>query len=108
MNRVILLSALSLAAAVLAATPAAAASEAEGRAVAACRTEMLSRFAPEEVRSYRVGEIASNSRSPRVTLIVQADRRYAFHCAADRQGQIVTASFDPARPGQAQLAAGNR
>ena len=34
------------------------------------------------------------------------DRRYTFACAADGQGQIVTASIDPARGASRQLAAG--
>jgi hypothetical protein len=108
MTRQILLSALPVAAALLAASPASALSDSEGRAVAACRSEMLSRFDAGAVRSYRVGAIAGSSRSTRVTLYVNADRRYAFQCAADRQGQIVTASFDPARGNERQLAAGQR
>jgi len=108
MTRQILLSALPLAAALLAASPASALSDSEGRAVAACRAEMLSRFDEGAVRSYRVGTIAGSARNTRVTLYVNADQRYTFECAADRQGQIVTASIDPARNSQRQLAAGNR
>ena len=108
MTRQFLLSALPLAAALLAAGPASALSDSEGRAVAACRTEMLSRFEAGAIRSYRIGEIAGNSRSTRVTFYVNADRRYEFQCAADRHGQIVTASFDPARGNERQLAAGQR
>jgi len=109
MTRQFLLSALpAAAAALLAASPASALSDSEGRAVAACRAEMLSRFDSGEVRSYRVGAIAGTSRSTRVTLYVNADRRYEFQCAADRQGQIVTASFDPARGNPRQLAGGQR
>jgi hypothetical protein len=108
MARSFLLAALPLASALVAATPALAASEAEGRAVAACRAEMLSRFDPGQVHSYRVGEIAGNSRSTRVTLYVNADRRYTFACAADGQGQVVTASIDPPRGSDRQLAAGGR
>ena len=108
MTRQISHAGLSLAAALLAATPAAALSDAEGRAVAACRTEMLSRFDPGQVRSYRIGEIAGSSRVTRVTLYVNADRRYTFACAADGQGQVVTASIDPPRGASQQVAAGQR
>ena len=108
MTREISLAALSLAAAFAASAPAAAMSDAEGRAVAACRSEMLSRFAPGQVRSFRVGEIAGTSRATRVTLYVNADRRYTFACAADGQGQIVTAAIDPPRGGAPQVAAGHR
>jgi len=108
MTRHFLLSALPVAAALLAATPASALSGSEGRAVAACRAEMLSRFDTGAVRSHRIGAITGSSRSTRVTLYVNADRRYEFRCAADRQGQIVTASFNPARGNERQLAAGNR
>jgi hypothetical protein len=107
MTRQILLAAFPLAA-LFASAPAHAASEAEGRAVAACRAEMLSRFDQGQVRSYRIGDIAGTSRSTRVTLYVNADRRYTFTCAADGQGQIVTASIDPARGAARQLAAGSR
>ena len=107
MTRQILLAALPLAA-LFASAPALAASEAEGRAVAACRAEMLSRFDQGQVRSYRIGDIAGTSRSTRVTLYVNADRRYTFTCAADGQGQIVTASIDPAHGAARQLAAGSR
>lgn len=87
--------ALPLGAVLLASSPAAAVSDSDARAVAACRTEMLSRFDAGQVRSHRVGEIAGNSRNTRVTLYVNADRRYTFACAADRDGRVVTASFDP-------------
>jgi hypothetical protein len=107
MTRQILLAALPLAA-LFAAAPASALSDSDGRAVAACRAEMLSRFEPGQVRSYRVGEIAGNSRATRVTFYVNADRRYTFACAADGQGQIVTASIDPPRGAGHQLAAGQR
>ena len=107
MTRQILLAALPLAA-LFASAPAAAMSDADGRAVAACRAEMLSRFDPGQVRSYRVGDIAGTSRATRVTFYVNADRRYTFTCAADGQGQVVTASIDPARGATRQLAAGSR
>src|SRR3954469_340029 len=103
-----LIAALPLAAALLASAPASALTDSEGRAVAACRTEMLSRFDAGQVRSFRVGEIAGSARATRVTLYVNADRRYTFACAADGQGQVVTASIDPPRGGARQLAAGGR
>jgi hypothetical protein len=106
MTRHYLLGALPVAAALFAAAPAQAASDAEGRAVAACRAEMLSRFDAGQVRSFRVGEIAGTARTTRVTLYVNADRRYTYTCAADGQGQIVTAAIDPARGAPRQLAAG--
>ena len=107
MTRQILLAALPLAA-LFASAPASAASDTDGRAVAACRAEMLSRFDPGQVRSYRVGDIAGTSRATRVTFYVNADRRYTFTCAADGQGQVVTASIDPAHGASRQLAAGSR
>ena len=107
MTRQILLAALPFAA-LFASAPAQAASDTDGRAVAACRAEMLSRFDPGQVRSYRVGDIAGSSRSTRVTLYVTADRHYTFTCAADGQGQVVTASIDPAHGAARQLAAGSR
>ena len=108
MTRQFLLSALPLAAALVAPAPALALSDSEARAVSACRTEMLSRFDAGQVRSWRVGEIAGSARNTRVTLYVNADRRYTFACAADAQGQIVTASIDPARGAARQLAAGGQ
>ena len=108
MTRRFLLPALPLAAALFASAPAQALSDSDGRAVAACRAEMLSRFDAGQVRSFRVGEIAGTSRSIRVTFYVNADRRYTFACAADGHGRIVTASIDPARGSERQLAAGSR
>jgi hypothetical protein len=108
MTRQFLIAALPLAGALLASGPASAMSDSEGRAVAACRAEMLSRFDAGQVRSWRVGEIAGSARNTRVTLYVNADRRYTFACAADAQGQIVTASIDPARGAARQLAAGGQ
>jgi hypothetical protein len=107
MTRQFLLAALPLTA-LFAAAPASALSDSDGRAVAACRAEMLSRFDAGQVRSYRVGEIAGNARSTRVTLYVNADRRYTFACATDGHGQIVTASIDPPRGSARQLASGGR
>ncbi len=89
------------------ASPAAALGPAE-RAVADCRVQALGQFGPGEVRSHRIGEIAGNSRGTRVTVYLTANRRYTFQCAADAQGRIVTASFNPARPGGPRLAAGQR
>ena len=108
MTRQFLISALPLAAALLSSAPAQALSHSDGRAVAACRAEMLSRFEAGQVRSYRVGEIAGSSRNTRVTFLVNADRRYTFACAADGRGQIVTASIDPPRGNARQLAGGGR
>src|SRR3979411_2834953 len=99
MTRQFLIAALPLAAALLAYARALAGSDSEGRAVAACRAEMLGRFDAGQVRSWRIGDISGTSRSTRVTIYVNADRRYTFACAADGQGQIVTASIDPARGG---------
>jgi hypothetical protein len=95
MTRSILMTALPLAAALFASAPASALSDADGRAVAACRTEMLSRFDAGAVRSFRIGEIAGSARSTRVTIYVNADQRYTFECAAGRDGQIVTAALNP-------------
>jgi len=75
------------------ATPAFA--ESDNRAVAQCRADMLGRFAEGEIRSYRIGEIAGNSRRTRVTIYVNADRRYTFECAAGANGEVLTASLNP-------------
>ena len=88
--------------------PAPAAAESGGRAVSACRAEMLSRFPEGTVRSYRVADISGNSRRTRVTIQVTADRRYTFECAAGADGRIVTAAFDPPRGDAPQIAAGQR
>jgi len=84
-------------------SPAQAASEAEGRAIAQCRAELFTQFPEGALRSHRVGEIAGNSRRTRVTLYATADRRYTFECTTDADGQIVTASLNP--PASTQLAA---
>ena len=86
-------------------SPAQAISEAEGRAVAQCRAEMLSQFPEGAVRNHRIGEIAGNSRQTRVTIYANADRRYTFECATDADGRIVTAALNPPR-GDTRLAAG--
>ena len=88
------------------ATPAFA--ESDGRAVAQCRAELMSRFEPGAIRSYRIREIAGNARRTRVTIYVNSDRRYTFECAAGANGEVLAASFDPARSGGPQLAAGRR
>ena len=98
--------AVLLSAALPALSPAAAASEAEGHAVAQCRAELLRQFPDGALRSHRVGTIAGNSRATRVTLHATADRRYRFECAADAQGRIVTATLTP--PGATRLAAEQR
>jgi hypothetical protein len=95
MTRQILMTVLPLAATLLASSPASALSDADGRAVAACRTEMLSRFDNGAVRSFRIGEIAGSSRRTRVTIYVNADRRYTFECGAGPNGQVLTASLNP-------------
>lgn len=89
------------ASALLVATPAAADTGADERAVAQCRTDLLSRFDAGAVRSYRVGAIAGNSRRTRVTIYVNADRRYTFECAAAANGQL-TATLNP--PASTRLA----
>ena len=75
------------------ATPALA--ENDGRAVAQCRAELLSRFDEGAIRSYRIGPIAGNSRRTRVTIYVDADRRYTFECAAGADGGVLSASLNP-------------
>jgi hypothetical protein len=95
MTRRILMAVLPLAAALSAAGPASALSDADGRAVAACRAEMLSRFEAGSVRSFRIGEIAGSSRRTRVTIYVNADRRYTFECGAGADGRVLTAAFNP-------------
>ena len=87
-------------------SPASAASEAEGRAVAQCRAELLRQFPEGALRSHRVGAIAGNARTTRVTLHATADRRYTFECAADARGRIVTATLTP--PSATRLAAEER
>src|SRR3954454_2985520 len=104
MTRQILTAALPLAAALLAPSPTSALSDSEGRAVAACRSELLGRFEAGQVRSYRIGEIAGSSRSTRVTIYVNADRRYTFECGAGADGRVLTAAFTP--PVATRLAGG--
>jgi hypothetical protein len=95
MTRQILMTVLPLAATLLASSPASALSDAEGRAVAACRSEMLSRFDQGAVRSFRIGAIAGSARNTRVTIYVNADRRYTFECGAGADGAVTTASLTP-------------
>jgi hypothetical protein len=95
------------ASAMLAATPAQAAG-ADERAVAQCRTELLSRFDQGAIRSYRVGTIAGNSRRTRVTIYVNADRRYTFECAAGADGQVTATLNPPANTRVAAAGAGNQ
>ena len=97
-----------VAAALLAPSPAVALAGPTERAVAQCRAEALGAFGAGEVRSHRIGEIAGNSRRTRVTIYVNADRRYTFECAVGGDGRLQTAAFTPARPGGPQLAAGAR
>lgn len=91
------------ASALFTATPAAAAGSDE-RAVSQCRTELLSRFDAGAIRSYRIGSITGNSRRTRVTIFVNADRRYTFECAAGANGEAVTATLNP--PASTRLAGG--
>lgn len=84
-------------------SPAFAASEAEGRAVAQCRAELVRQFPEGALSSHRVGAISGNARRTRVTLYANADRRYTFDCVADGEGRIVTAALTP--PGATRLAA---
>ena len=86
----------------------AAAGGPDERAVAQCRAELLGQFEQGAVRNHRVVSIAGNSRRTRVTFSVNADRRYTFECATGAQGQILLTSFEPARPGERQLASGQR
>ena len=77
------------------ASPAVAASEAEGRAVAQCRAEMLRHFPQAQIRSQRIAEISGNSRRTRINIFVTTDRRYSFECTAGPDGRVLTASFNP-------------
>jgi len=77
------------------ATPAAAASESEGRAVAQCRAEVLRHFPQEQIRSQRIAEISGNSRRTRINMFVTTDRRYSFECTAGPDGRVLTASWNP-------------
>jgi len=85
-----------------AASPAVAQNDA--RAVAQCRAEMLRQFPEGAVRSHRIGEISGNSRRVRVSMFVNADRRYNFECVTDAEGNIQTAALNP--PANTRLAAG--
>jgi len=99
---------LLLAPALVALTPAPAAAGPDERAVGQCRAELLGQFPAGSIRNHRVVSIEGNSRRTRVTFSVNAERRYTFECAAGPQGQILLTSFEPARPGERQLAAGQR
>src|SRR5689334_15386167 len=78
----------------LAFAPAPAAAEPGAEAVNRCRAEMLSHFAPDEVRSYRVASIGQSARRVRVSFYVTTDQRRLFECTAGGDGRILTASFD--------------
>lgn len=94
-----------LAGAVLAtASPASAASESEGRAVAQCRAEMLRQFPQESIRSQRIASISGNSRRTRIAMFVTTDRRYSFECTAGADGRVLTATWNP--PVDTRLAGG--
>jgi len=70
-------------------------SEAEGRAVAQCRAEVLRHFPAETIRTQRIASITGNSRRTRIAMFVTTDRRYSFECATDADGRVVTASWNP-------------
>ena len=57
---------------------------------------------------YRVGSIAGNSRRTRVTIFVNADRRYTFECAAGADGEVLTASLNPPASTRARGGAGSQ
>ena len=99
---------LLLAPALFAFAPTPAAAGPDERAVSQCRAELASQFPAGSIRNHRVVSIEGNSRRTRVTFSVNAERRYTFECAAGPQGQILLTSFEPARPGERQLAAGQR
>jgi hypothetical protein len=86
-------------------SPAAAASETDGRAVAQCRAEVLRHFPAGAIRNQRVASISGNARHTRVAMFVTADRRYSFDCATDAAGNVVTASWNP--PTDTRLASGS-
>jgi hypothetical protein len=90
--------------ALAAVSPASAASEADGRAVAQCRAEVLRHFPAESIRNQRVASITGNARHTRVAMFVTTDRRYSFECTADAEGRVVTAAWNP--PVETRLAAG--
>lgn len=77
------------------ASPASAATESEGRAVAQCRAEVLRHFPQEQIRSQRIAEISGNSRRTRIAMFVTTDRRYSFECTAGADGRVLTASWNP-------------
>ena len=77
------------------ASPAVAASESEGRAVAQCRAEMLRHFPEDSIRSQRVASITGNSRRTRIAMFVTTDRRYSFECTAGADGRVVSATWNP-------------
>jgi hypothetical protein len=104
-----LLAAAVLASALLASSPGAAAvADQAEHAVAACRAELMSRFTEGEIRSHRVTSIAGNSRRTRISIVVNADRRYVFECATGRDGSVELASFDPPRSADRRLASDQR
>jgi hypothetical protein len=94
-NIALLLAPALAAVALSTASPASAASESEGRAVAQCRAEVLRHFPQEQIRSQRIAEISGNSRRTRVNMFVTTDRRYSFECTAGADGRVLTASWNP-------------
>lgn len=103
-NIALLLAPALIGAALFTASPAAAASEAEGRAVAQCRAEVLRHFPQDQIRSQRIAEISGNSRRTRINMFVTTDRRYSFECTAGADGRVLTATWNP--PVDTRLAGG--
>ncbi|HVQ06963.1 MAG TPA: hypothetical protein VMS43_00865 [Allosphingosinicella sp.] len=103
-NIALLLAPALAGAALLTATPALAASESEGRAVAQCRAEALRHFPQHSIRSQRVASITGNSRRTRIAMFVTTDRRYSFECTAGADGRVVSATWNP--PVDTRLAGG--
>lgn len=88
--------------ALFAGSPAQAASEADGRAVAQCQAEVARHFPAGAIRSQRIASISGNSRRTRVSIFVNADRRYNVECSTDADGRLVTAAWTP--PAETRLA----
>ncbi len=81
--------------ALIALAPSPASAEPGARAVSRCQADMLARFEPGAVRSYRIASIAQSARRVRVNFYVTTDQRRAFECTVNLDGRILTASFDP-------------
>lgn len=92
--------------ALAAASPAAAGSDSESRAVAQCRAEVLRHFPADTIQAQRIGSISGNARRTRVNMFVTTDRRYSFECTAGADGRVLTASWNP--PVETRLAGGGQ